>query len=70
MKTCQSTRCQNPATWTRPKAIAGCSNELCDLCFIRIYSGFSHHTANWERITETAPQEQPATVIPAQTELF
>jgi hypothetical protein len=72
---CQSRLCNNPATWTRANAIAGFANALCDGCMFRIYTGFSHHTSNWQKITEPAPepapQEQPATIASTtQTELF
>ena len=66
---CESKRCNNPADWTRPQVIQGCSNNLCNACFVRIYSGFGSHTSTWFKITET-PSPIPPPPIANQTELF
>ncbi len=30
-------------------------NALCSACFVRIYTGFSHHAAAWEKIEKPEP---------------
>ncbi len=63
MTACEYNGCKREAEMHRPQPVDGAYNRLCRMCCDRIYQGFPHHKAAWEKLT-TPPVNNVPTVNP------
>jgi hypothetical protein len=55
MMHCEYNGCRRFAEYHRPQLIDGAYNNLCHMCFERIYHGYPNYKAAWEKLTQALP---------------